>query len=176
MVWLSVMGLVSSCRPRKFISSCSFLFVATDEHYVRVLDDYKEVFLRDNPERNESWLVNEHMRKFIGWLRYWISQSNTHPNEYLKKLFRDHIFTIVTYQWYDINGYMFYIEQQDKKITHQNSGVHVDAYDVSREYKHVVWSNTRDLGIWLSRFQDSSFPLQLSWCNQECCKRQVRVH
>jgi hypothetical protein len=84
------------------------------------------VLLRDNPGCNESWLANEHMRKFIGWLRDWISQSDTQTSEYLKKLSRDPIFTIVTYQGHDINGYMFYTEQQDKKITYQNSGVHVD--------------------------------------------------
>jgi hypothetical protein len=30
------------------------------------LDEHKEVLLRDNPGRNESWLANEHMRKFTG--------------------------------------------------------------------------------------------------------------
>jgi hypothetical protein len=30
-------------------------------------DEHKEVLLRDNPDRNESWLANEHMRK-IHWL------------------------------------------------------------------------------------------------------------
>jgi hypothetical protein len=30
------------------------------------LDEYKEVLLRDIPKCNESWLTNEHMRKFIG--------------------------------------------------------------------------------------------------------------
>jgi hypothetical protein len=29
-------------------------------------DEHKEVLLRDNPGRNESWLANEYMRKFIG--------------------------------------------------------------------------------------------------------------
>jgi hypothetical protein len=33
------------------------------------LDEHKEVLLKDNPRRNESWLANEHMRKFIGWIR-----------------------------------------------------------------------------------------------------------
>jgi hypothetical protein len=28
----------------------------------------------------------------------------------------------------DINEYMFYTEQHDKKSTYQNSGVHVDSY------------------------------------------------
>jgi hypothetical protein len=79
------------------------------------LDDPNEVLLRDNLACNESWLANEHMRKFTGWLRDQISQSDTQTSEYLKKLTRGPIFTIVTYQGYDINGYMFYTEQQDKK-------------------------------------------------------------
>jgi hypothetical protein len=74
------------------------------------LDEHKEVLLRDNPGCNESWIANEHMRKFICWLRDLISQSNTHTCEYLKKLARDPIFTVVTYHGYDLNGYTFYTE------------------------------------------------------------------
>jgi hypothetical protein len=29
-------------------------------------DEHKDVLVRDNPDCNESWLANEHMRKFIG--------------------------------------------------------------------------------------------------------------
>jgi hypothetical protein len=77
-------------------------------------NEHKEVLLRDNPGRNESWLVNEHMRKFIGWLQDQISHSSdTQISEYLKKLAHGPIFTVMTYQGYDINGYTFYIEQQD---------------------------------------------------------------
>jgi hypothetical protein len=72
------------------------------------------------------------MRKFTVWLRDQISQSSdTQISEYLKRLACGPIFIIVTYQWYDINGYLFYTEQQDKKSTYQNSGVHVDACDVT---------------------------------------------
>jgi hypothetical protein len=52
----------------------------------------------------------------------------------------------MTYQGYDINGYMFYTEQQDKKSTYLNSGVRVDAYDAMGQEKHILRSNTRDLG------------------------------
>jgi hypothetical protein len=68
------------------------------------------MLLRDNYGCYESWLANDHMRKFIDWLRDWISRSHTPIIEYLKKLAHGPIFTIVTYQDYDINGYMFYIE------------------------------------------------------------------
>jgi hypothetical protein len=40
------------------------------------LDEHKEVLFRVDPGHNESWLANEHMRKFIGWLQDWISQSS----------------------------------------------------------------------------------------------------
>jgi hypothetical protein len=78
----------------------------------KYLDEHKEVLLRDNHGHNESWLANEHMRKFIGWFRYRISQSSdTQTSEYLNKLAHGPIFTIVTYQGYGINGYKFYTEQ-----------------------------------------------------------------
>jgi hypothetical protein len=61
------------------------------------LDEHKDVLLRDNHVHNESWLANEHMRKVIGRLRDRISQSSdTQISEYLKKLARGPIFTIVT--------------------------------------------------------------------------------
>jgi hypothetical protein len=47
------------------------------------LDEHKEMLLRDNPGQNELWLANEHMRKFIGWLRERISGSDTPISEYL---------------------------------------------------------------------------------------------
>jgi hypothetical protein len=76
------------------------------------LYEHKEVLLVDNPRRKESWLANEHMRKFTSWLRDRISQSSdTQTSEYLKKWARGPIFTIVIYQGYAINGYTFYTEQ-----------------------------------------------------------------
>jgi hypothetical protein len=45
----------------------------------------------------------------------------------------------VTYQGYDISRYMFYTKQQDKKSTYQNSGVHVDAYDVTGQDKIMYY-------------------------------------
>jgi hypothetical protein len=74
-------------------------------------NEHNEVLLRDNPDSNESWLANEHMRNFISCLRYRIfHSSDTKTIEYLKKLVYGPIFTVVTYQEYDINGYTFYIE------------------------------------------------------------------
>jgi hypothetical protein len=110
------------------------------------LDEHKEVLLRDNPRRNKSWLANEHMRKVIDRIQDQISQSSkTQTSEYLKKLSHGPIFTIVTYQGYDINGYTLYIEQQKKKSTYQNSGVHVDAYDVMGQDKNMYYDQIQEI-------------------------------
>ena len=47
----------------------------------------------------------------------------------IRKLVVGPIYTITTYQGYDINGYTFYTVAQDQKITYQNGGVRIDAYD-----------------------------------------------
>jgi hypothetical protein len=100
---------------------CSHFHVLQEMSIVsEYLDEHKEVLLRDNLGHNESWLANKHMRKFNGWLRDWISQSlDTQTSEYLKKLARGRIFTIVKYQGYDINRFTFYTEQQDNKSTYR---------------------------------------------------------
>jgi hypothetical protein len=75
-----------------------------------------------------------------------ISQSSeTQTSEYVKKLGRGPIVTIGTYQGYDINGYMFYTEQQDEKIMYQNSGVHVDAYDVMGQDKNMYCGQIQEI-------------------------------
>jgi hypothetical protein len=76
-------------------------------------------------------------------------------------LAHDLIFTVVTYQVYDMNGYTFYTEQQDKKSTYQNSGVHVDAYDVTGEDKSMYYGQIQE--IWELDFHN--FIIQLFQCN-----------
>jgi hypothetical protein len=112
----------------------------------KYFDKHKEVLLRDNHGHNESWLANEHMRKFISWLWDQISHSSdTKTSEYLKKLAHGPIFTVMTYQGYDINRYMFYTEQQDKKSTYQNSGVSVDAYDATGQDKNMYYGQIQEI-------------------------------
>jgi hypothetical protein len=138
---------------KKAITPDPHLFRCTHFHVLQhvsivseYLDEHNEVLLRDNPGRNESWLANEHMRKFIGWFWDRISQSSdTQISEYLKKLARGSIFIIVTYQGYDINGYMFYTEQQDKKSMYQNSGVCVDAYDATGQDKNIYYGQIQEI-------------------------------
>jgi hypothetical protein len=124
-------------------------------------NEHKEVLLRDNPSRNESWLANEHMRKFIGWLQDQISHSSdTQTSEYLKKLAHGPIFTVMINQGYKINGYMFYTEQQDKKSTYQNSGACVDAYDAMGQDKNMYYGQIQE--IWELDFHGFKIPFSIA--------------
>jgi hypothetical protein len=75
----------------------------------------------------------------------------------LKKLVHGPIFTVMTYQGYDINGYTFYIQQQDKKSIYQNSGVRVDAYDVTSQDKNMYYGQIQE--IWELDFHSFKIPL-----------------
>jgi hypothetical protein len=147
-----------AATPDPLLFRCAHFHVLQQMSIVsEYLDEHKEVLFTDNLGHNESWLANEHMRKFIGWLRDRIFQSSdTQTSEYLKKLARGHIFTIVTYQGYEINGYMFYTEQQDKKNTYQNSGVRVDAYDVMGQDKNMYYGQIQE--IWELDFHCFKIP------------------
>jgi hypothetical protein len=63
----------------------------------------------------------------------------------------------VTYQGYDINGYIFHNEQLDKKSTYQNSVVLVDAYDVTGEDKSAYHGQIQE--IWDIDFHGFKIPL-----------------
>jgi hypothetical protein len=76
-------------------------------------------------------------------------------------LARGCIFIVVTYQEYDINGYTFCTEQRDKKSTYQNSGVRVDADDVTGQDKSMYYGQIQE--IWELDFHGFKIPLFL--CN-----------
>jgi hypothetical protein len=70
--WLTGKGTIG----KKAITPDANLFPHAQFHMLQqmsivseYLDENKEALLRDNPRHNESWLANEHMRKFIYWLR-----------------------------------------------------------------------------------------------------------
>jgi hypothetical protein len=63
----------------------------------------------------------------------------------------------VTYHGYDINGYTFYTKQQDKKSMYQNSGVHVDAYDVTGQDRNLYYCQIQE--IWELDIHGLKIPL-----------------
>ena len=100
--------------------------------YMEVVEPYvlehKQLLVQQNPKRGEGWVAKRHIKEFNNWFKGHVTASNI-ENDDIKKLAAGPIFTVMTYQAYDINGYTFYTVQQDKKSICKNSGVRIDAYD-----------------------------------------------
>jgi hypothetical protein len=92
------------------------------------IEEHKQIISSQNPTKTEAWVTRHHMENFPSWLsEQVIGESTIHPQ--LALLARGCSSTIVKFQAYDINGYTFYTRDQDRKTTHQNSGVRIDTMD-----------------------------------------------
>jgi hypothetical protein len=92
------------------------------------IEEHKQIISSQNPSKTEAWVTRHHLENFPSWLsEQVIGASTIHPQ--LALLARGPSSTIVKFQAYDINGYTFYTRDQDRKTTHKNSGVRIDAMD-----------------------------------------------
>jgi hypothetical protein len=97
------------------------------------------------------------LENFPSWLsEQVIGDSTIHPQ--LTLLARGLSSTIVKFQAYDINGFTFYTRDQDRKTTHQNSGVPIDAMD-SNNNKNSYYGVIEE--IWELEYRALNIPLFL---------------
>ena len=82
------------------------------------------------PLKSETWITKYHNDTFATWLQKEV-MANDEIHEQLAWLARGLANSILMYQGYEINGYIFYTRAQDNKSTNQNSGVRIDATDSS---------------------------------------------
>ena len=66
------------------------------------------------------------------------------------------LFTITSYQGYDINGYTFYTIAQDNKSTYQNSSVRIEALD-NNLHKTSYYGQIEE--IWELTYPDFKVPI-----------------
>ena len=83
--------------------------------------EHKQLIVQQNSVRGEGWVAIRHMKEFNNWFKDRATASDVSTDD-IKKLAADPVFTVMTYQAYDINRYIFYTVQQDKKSIYQNSG------------------------------------------------------
>ena len=76
--------------------------------------EHRQLLVQQNPERGDTWVAKKHMKEFNNWFKDCVIASDV-SNDDIRKLAAGPIFTLMTYQAYDINGYTFYTIQQDKK-------------------------------------------------------------
>jgi hypothetical protein len=100
------------------------------------------------------------LENILSWLtEQVIGDSTIHPQ--LALLARGPSSTIVKFQAYYINGYTFYTRDQDRKTTHQNSGVRIDAMD-SNNSKNSYYGVIEE--IWKLEYEPLNIPLFLCQC------------
>lgn len=96
--------------------------------------EHKQMLAEQNSERGEAWVAKEHMKRFTMWFKDRVSRDrSTSLDEMIRKLAAGPLFTVTTYEGYDINGFTFYTLRQDEKSIYQNSSVRIDAYDNNME-------------------------------------------
>ena len=87
----------------------------TEEHYTVLqnynlaapyIEEHKKILRSNNPGKHDSWIRDEHMKSFGGWLQHLI--KNNTLGDQLYSLSRSPSSTISTFQGYEINGYTFY--------------------------------------------------------------------
>jgi hypothetical protein len=93
------------------------------------IEKHKQIIYSKNPTKIEAWVTHHHLENFPSWLSEQVIGDSTIHSQ-LTLLASGPCSTIVTFQaYYDINGYTFYKRDHDRKTTHQNSGVRIDAMD-----------------------------------------------
>jgi hypothetical protein len=121
------------------------------------IEEYKQIISSQNPSKTEGWVTRHHLENFPSWLSEQVNGDSTiHPH--LALLARGPSSTIVKFQAYDINRYTFYTRDQDRKTTHQNSGVRLDAMD-SNNNKNSYYGVIEE--IWEFEYGPLNIPLFL---------------
>nr|AAR87173.1 putative transposase [Oryza sativa Japonica Group]ABF98060.1 transposon protein, putative, CACTA, En/Spm sub-class [Oryza sativa Japonica Group] len=98
------------------------------------IDQHIELIRANNKGRTTEWIMKEHKRIFIDWLRDLdLPEGQTTDEITMKRLACGPSTTVNSWQGYDINGYSFSTRARDNKTCTQNSGVRVEAIDEARE-------------------------------------------
>jgi hypothetical protein len=121
------------------------------------IEEHKHITSSQNRTKTEAWVIRHHLENFPSWLNEQvIGDSTIHPQ--LALLSRGPSSTILKFQAYDVNGYTFYTRDQDRKTTHQNSGVRIDAMD-NNNNKNSYYGFIK--GIWELEYRVLNIPLFL---------------
>nr|AAX96366.1 transposon protein, putative, CACTA, En/Spm sub-class [Oryza sativa Japonica Group] len=98
------------------------------------IDQHIELIRANNKGRSTEWIMKEHKRLFIDWLRDLdLPEGETTDEITMKRLACGPSTTVNSWQGYDINGYSFSTRARDNKTYTQNSGVRVEAIDEAGE-------------------------------------------
>jgi hypothetical protein len=79
---------------------------------------------------SDDWIMREHKPRLTAWLKDLnLLHGETVEEQTIKRLASGLSSQVTSWQWYDINGYLFYTAAKDKKTVSQNCGVRIEALD-----------------------------------------------
>ncbi|CAH1442271.1 unnamed protein product [Lactuca virosa] len=104
------------------------------------VNEHKRYIEMSNSGKSKRWLITEHNKTFSQWLKDKVKASYgvNNVDQAVVHLANGPEHVVATYQAYDINGYTFYTNQQDKKSTLQNSGVTLETLLTSEPFPMIV--------------------------------------
>src|SRR4051812_37882531 len=116
------------CRDGDSFTKAQYTVLHNSTLAAPYIEEHKNIVRSKNPGKPESWITDEHMKSFGGWMRTQLLNDTT-VGDQLYLLSASLSSTLLNFQGYEINGNTFYTIAQDKKSTNQNSGVRFDAID-----------------------------------------------
>ena len=89
--------------------------------------------------------MKEHTKNYAEWPKNRLAQGSI--DDIATWLAQKPSLMVLMYQVYDINGYMFYTEEHDKKTSYQKGFVRIECMNVDEAGKKgILWNHQRDLG------------------------------
>jgi hypothetical protein len=137
-----------------------FLVLAHTTEVTPYIEEHKDHLRQENPNLSETWIARAHMKGFNNWFKKRILNDSSCTNEELQTLAEGPLFSITSYQGYDINGYTFYTLAQDQKSVYQNSGVRVVAFDSTEVQKDAYYGQIEE--IWELTYPGVKAPVKVA--------------
>ncbi|KAK1410808.1 hypothetical protein QVD17_37348 [Tagetes erecta] len=134
------------------------------------VNEHMDMLRSTNPGKGEGWYINTQNKKLAAWMKEKV--TNIDVDETVKRLGRGPDFRVKTCQGYDINGYTFYTNDQDKKSVVQNSGVTIIASttEINKQRHDTIIAKKSYYGviqeIWELDYHDFTVPVfKCKWVN-----------
>ena len=100
-------------------------------------------------------VMKAHNKDYVRWLKDRLSRGSM--DDIAMWLAQKPSPTILRYQAYDINGYMFYTEERDKKTSYQNSSIRIECITIDEADKRVYYGTIEE--IWELNYVKVKVPL-----------------
>ena len=78
------------------------------------MDEYMNILRPENPGKSKAWIIDHHIDSFVVWLIQKF-MGDVMIDKQLQWPARGPSITIMQYQGYEINEYIFYTRAQDEK-------------------------------------------------------------